>query len=181
MIIQELKTIQEEHGYLPAEALQALSRRLNVPLYRLHGVASFYPEFRFEAPPKVEVQARAILEMQLQKLTGLERQKLIDEYKGLIQLIAELQEILANESVLRNLIIKELREVQREYGDERRTQIIEAGAELTLEDLIADEDMAITVTHSGYIKRTPQGRVATANAYRKLGLKPPGGMQAELL
>jgi DNA gyrase subunit A len=113
-----------------------------------------------------DMQARAILEMQLQKLTGLERQKLIDEYKEIIQLIAELQEILANEAVLRNVIVKELREVQREYGDERRTQIIEAGAELTLEDLIADEDMAITVTHSGYIKRTP---VSVYRAQRRGG------------
>ncbi|HSF24885.1 MAG TPA: DNA gyrase subunit A [Blastocatellia bacterium] len=102
-----------------------------------------------------ELQARAILEMQLQKLTGLERQKLIDEYKEVIQHIAELNEILENESVLRNLIVKELREIQKDYGDKRRTEIIEAGAELSLEDLIADEDMAITVTHSGYIKRTP--------------------------
>ena len=114
-----------------------------------------------------DLQARAILEMQLQKLTGLERQKLVDEYKEIIQLIAELQEILANESVLRNVIVKELREVQREYGDERRTQIIEAGAELTLEDLIADEDMAITVTHSGYIKRTP---VSVYRAQRRGGM-----------
>jgi DNA gyrase subunit A len=88
-------------------------------------------------------------------LTGLERQKIDDEYKEVIQRIAELQEILSNESALRNLIIKELREVQKEYGDKRRTEIIESGAELSLEDLIADEDMAITVTHSGYIKRTP--------------------------
>ena len=113
-----------------------------------------------------ELQARAILEMQLQKLTGLERQKLIDEYKEVIQLIAELEEILANESVLRNLIIKELREVQKEFGDKRRTEIIESGAELTLEDLIADEDMAITVTHSGYIKRTP---VSVYRAQRRGG------------
>jgi DNA gyrase subunit A len=113
-----------------------------------------------------ELQARAILEMQLQKLTGLERQKLIDEYKEVIQLIAELEEILANESVLRNLIVEELREVQREYGDKRRTEIIESGAELTLEDLIADEDMAITVTHSGYIKRTP---VSVYRAQRRGG------------
>jgi|ERR1041384_4155758 DNA gyrase subunit A len=113
-----------------------------------------------------ELQARAILEMQLQKLTGLERQKLIDEYKEVIQLIAELEEILANESVLRNLIVKELREVQREYGDKRRTEIIEAGAELSLEDLIADEDMAITVTHGGYIKRTP---VSVYRAQRRGG------------
>ncbi|HXF40869.1 MAG TPA: DNA gyrase subunit A [Blastocatellia bacterium] len=113
-----------------------------------------------------ELQARAILEMQLQKLTGLERQKLIDEYKEVIKLIAELEEILANESVLRNLIVKELREVQKEYGDKRRTEIIESGAELTLEDLIADEDMAITVTHSGYIKRTP---VSVYRAQRRGG------------
>ncbi len=113
-----------------------------------------------------ELQARAILEMQLQRLTGLERQKLIDEYREVIKLIAELQEILSNEAVLRNVIVKELREVQRAYGDERRTQIIEAGAELTLEDLIADEDMAITVTHSGYIKRTP---VSVYRAQRRGG------------
>jgi DNA gyrase subunit A len=118
-----------------------------------------------------DVQARAILEMQLQKLTGLERQKLIDEYKEVIQRIAELQEILSNESVLRNLIIKELREVQRDYGDERRTEIIESGAELTLEDLIADEDMAITVTHSGYIKRTP---VSIYRAQRRGGMGRKG-------
>jgi DNA gyrase subunit A len=113
-----------------------------------------------------EIQARAILEMQLQKLTGLERQKLVDEYKEVIQRIAELQEILANESVLRNVIVKELREVQHAYGDKRRTEIIEAGAELSLEDLIADEDMAITVTHSGYIKRTP---VSVYRAQRRGG------------
>jgi DNA gyrase subunit A len=113
-----------------------------------------------------EVQAKAILEMQLQKLTGLERQKLLDEYKEVIQRIAELQEILSNESVLRNLIVKELREVQKDYADERRTEIIEAGHELSLEDLIADEDMAITVTHSGYIKRTP---VSVYRAQRRGG------------
>jgi DNA gyrase subunit A len=107
-------------------------------------------KFKFTDP-----QARAILEMQLQRLTGLERQKIDDEYKEVIQRIAELQEILSNETALRNLIVKELREVQKEYGDDRRTEIIESGAELSLEDLIADEDMAITVTHSGYIKRTP--------------------------
>jgi len=106
--------------------------------------------FKFTDP-----QARAILEMQLQRLTGLERQKLDDEYKEVTQRIAELQEILSSETTLRNLIVKELREVQKEYGDKRRTEIIESGAELSLEDLIADEDMAITVTHSGYIKRTP--------------------------
>jgi DNA gyrase subunit A len=114
-----------------------------------------------------DIQARAILEMQLQRLTGLERQKLNDEYKEIIQRIAELQEILSNESALRNVIVKELREIQKEYGDERRTEIIEAGAELSIEDLIADEDMAITVTHSGYIKRTP---VSIYRAQRRGGM-----------
>ncbi|MGH9830415.1 MAG: DNA gyrase subunit A, partial [Blastocatellia bacterium] len=113
-----------------------------------------------------EMQAKAILEMQLQRLTGLERQKLEDEYKEVIQKIAELKEILNNEQVLRTLIVKELREVQKDYGDDRRTQIIESGAELSLEDLIADEDMAITVTHSGYIKRTP---ASTYRAQRRGG------------
>ncbi len=118
-----------------------------------------------------DLQARAILEMQLQRLTGLERQKLIDEYKEVIQRIAELQEILANESVLRNVLIRELREIQHSYGDKRRTEIIESGAELTLEDLIADEDMAITVTHSGYIKRTP---VSVYRAQRRGGMGRKG-------
>jgi DNA gyrase subunit A len=102
-----------------------------------------------------ELQAQAILDMQLRRLAALERQKLLDEYKEIIQLIAELEEILANERALRNVIIKELRAVQKEYADARRTQIVEQGVELKLEDLIADEDVVITLTHSGYIKRTP--------------------------
>ncbi len=118
-----------------------------------------------------ELQARAILEMQLQRLTGLERQKLDDEYKEVIQHIAELQEILSNDTVLRNLIIKELREVQKDYGDARRTEIIESGSELSIEDLIADEDMAITVTHSGYVKRTP---VSIYRAQRRGGMGRKG-------
>ena len=113
-----------------------------------------------------EIQAKAILEMQLQRLTGLERQKLDEEYKEVIQRIAELQEILNNESVLRNVIVKELREIQKDYGDARRTEIVESGAELSIEDLIADEDVAITVTHSGYIKRTP---VSVYRAQRRGG------------
>ena len=73
----------------------------------------------------------------------------------MIKLIAELEEILANDRTLKNVIVKELRAVQKEYADERRTQIVESGVELTLEDLIADEDVVITLTHSGYVKRTP--------------------------
>jgi DNA gyrase subunit A len=102
-----------------------------------------------------EIQAQAILDMQLRRLAALERQKIIDEYEEVIKLIAELEEILNNDRALRNVIIKELRAVQKDYSDERRTQIVDSGVELTLEDLIADEDVVITLTHSGYVKRTP--------------------------
>jgi DNA gyrase subunit A len=102
-----------------------------------------------------EAQAQAILDLQLRRLSALERQKIIDEYEGIIRLIAELEEILANENALRRVIIKELEDVKKDFGDKRRTEIIDEGVELSIEDLIADEDVAITVTNSGYIKRTP--------------------------
>jgi DNA gyrase subunit A len=102
-----------------------------------------------------EIQAQAILDLQLRRLSALERQKITDEYEGIIKLIAELEEILANERSLRRVIAKELEEVKKDFGDERRTEIVDEGVELSIEDLIADEDVAITVTNSGYIKRTP--------------------------
>ncbi len=102
-----------------------------------------------------DIQAQAILDLQLRRLSALERQKIIDEYEGIIKLIAELEEILANESLLRRVIGNELEEVKKEFGDARRTEIVEEGVEFSIEDLIADEDVAITVTNSGYIKRTP--------------------------
>ncbi len=102
-----------------------------------------------------EIQAQAILDLQLRRLSALERQKIIDEYEGIIKLIAELEEILANEKSLRRVIVNELEDVKKEFGDARRTEITEAGTDYSIEDLIADEDVAITVTKSGYIKRTP--------------------------
>ncbi|MFN6965082.1 MAG: DNA gyrase subunit A [Pyrinomonadaceae bacterium] len=102
-----------------------------------------------------EIQAQAILDLQLRRLSALERQKILDEYEAIIKYIAELENILANESVLRQVIVDELQEVKKQYGDERRTQIVDAGVELKIEDLIPDEDVAITVTKAGYIKRTP--------------------------
>ena len=102
-----------------------------------------------------QLQAQAILDMQLQRLTGMEREKLLEEYQSLIKRIAELQEILSNERVLKALIVKELKEVQKQYGDGRRTEIVDEHAEIKLEDLITVEDVAVTVTHSGYAKRTP--------------------------
>jgi DNA gyrase subunit A len=102
-----------------------------------------------------EQQAQAILDLQLRRLSALERQKIIDEYEQIIRLIAELEEILANEQALRRVIVRELEDVKKDFGDERRTQIIDEGVELSIEDLIADEDVAITVTKAGYVKRTP--------------------------
>src|SRR5207244_2295021 len=102
-----------------------------------------------------EIQAQAILDLQLRRLSALERQKIIDEYEGIIKLIAELEEILAHEPSLRRVIIEELEEVKKEFGDARRTEITDAGTDYSIEDLIADEEVAITVTKSGYIKRTP--------------------------
>jgi DNA gyrase subunit A len=102
-----------------------------------------------------ELQAQAILDLQLRRLSGLERQKIVDEYEGIIKLIAELEEILANETSLRRVIITELESVKKEFGDARRTEIVDEGVEFSIEDLIADEDVAITITKSGYIKRTP--------------------------
>jgi DNA gyrase subunit A len=102
-----------------------------------------------------EIQAQAILDLQLRRLSALERQKIIDEYESIIKLIAELEEILANEKSLRRVITEELEQVKKEFGDARRTEITDAGIDYSIEDLIADEDVAITVTKSGYIKRTP--------------------------
>ncbi len=101
-----------------------------------------------------EIQAQAILDMRLQRLTGLERGKIEEEYLEKIKLIARLKGILENESQRMNIIKEELLGLKEKYGDERRTQIIaEAPTEFTIEDLIAEEDMVITISHSGYIKR----------------------------
>ncbi|HEX9930076.1 MAG TPA: DNA gyrase subunit A [Pyrinomonadaceae bacterium] len=102
-----------------------------------------------------DIQAQAILDLQLRRLSALERQKIIDELEGLLKLIAELEAILANEQLLRQVIIKELEQIRKDFADKRRTEIVDAGIEIRIEDLIADEDVAITVTNAGYIKRTP--------------------------
>ena len=100
------------------------------------------------------VQAQAILDMQLQRLTGLERQKIVDELEELSKTLERLRAILGNEQLLLEIIVKELRAVQAKHGNERRTAIIEDSSEFSVEDLIAEEDMAITVSNTGYIKRT---------------------------
>ena len=104
-----------------------------------------------------ETQAQAILEMRLQRLTGLEREKIAEEFDKLGKQIARLKQILGDERLLMEVIIKELRDIQEEFGDPRRTQIIEEERDLSLEDLILEEEMVVTITHTGYIKRTPVG------------------------
>jgi DNA gyrase subunit A len=101
-----------------------------------------------------ERQAQAIIEMQLQRLTGMEIQKILDELASIQVEIAEYLDILASDKKLRGIIVQELKDVQKEFGDERRTQIIEDTGEIHLEDLIQVEDVAVTVTHGGYLKRT---------------------------
>src|SRR2546426_64186 len=120
-------------------------------------IAKYLPKLKkaMEGLAFSEIQAQAILDLQLRRLSALERQKIIDEYESIIKLIAELEEILANEQSLRRVIINELEEVKKEFGDARRTEIVDEGTEYSIEDLIADEDVAITVTKNGYIKRTP--------------------------
>ena len=102
-----------------------------------------------------EIQAKAILDMRLQKLTGLEREKLREEYEALMKEIHHLKEILDNETMQMDIVKEELLEIKQKFGDERRTEIVPNAEEFNPEDFYADEDMVITISHLGYIKRTP--------------------------
>src|SRR5690349_12444931 len=113
-----------------------------------------------------QVQAQAILDMQLQRLTGLERQKILDELLELMKTIERLRAILSSEELLMQLVVNELKAVREKYGDERRTEVIEESGDFRVEDLIADEDVVITATHTGYIKRTA---LSTYRAQRRGG------------
>ncbi len=122
-----------------------------------------------------EIQAKAILDMRLQRLTQLERHKIVEEHEQTLALIADLKGILASEQRLMGIIKDELQALKTEFGDERRTEILEETADLTIEDLLADEDMVVTITRSGYIKRTH------VEAYRsqKRGGKGVTGMETK--
>jgi DNA gyrase subunit A len=101
-----------------------------------------------------EIQANAILDMRLQRLTGLERQKIEDEYQALLKTIAQLKAILEDRQKVLNIIREEIKEMREKYGDDRKTEILDAGpVDFNIEDLIAEEDMVITISHAGYIKR----------------------------
>lgn len=101
-----------------------------------------------------EIQAKAILEMRLQRLTGLEREKIQNEYKEVMELIGKLKGILANEPIRMGIIKAELQEMKERYGDERRTQVVASDEDITVEDMIPNEEMVITISNQGYIKRT---------------------------
>jgi len=102
-----------------------------------------------------QVQAQAILDMQLQRLTGLERQKIVDELVEVLKQIERFRAILANDRLLMQIVVEELKAAGAKHGDDRRTEIIDERGDFSIEDLIVEEDMAITVTNTGYIKRTP--------------------------
>jgi DNA gyrase subunit A len=122
-----------------------------------------------------EIQAKAILDMRLQRLTQLERHKIVEEHEQTLALIADLKGILASEARLLGIIKDELATLREEFGDERRTEILAETTDLTIEDLLADEDMVVTITRSGYIKRTH------VEAYRsqKRGGKGVTGMETK--
>ena len=117
----------------PQEAAQALSERFGLS----------------------EIQAKAILEMRLQRLTGLERDKILEEYRDLSRLIETLQGILDDPKKVLDIIVAELAEIRKKYGDERRTEIVASVDDIDIEDMIVEEDMVVTVSHYGYIKRNP--------------------------
>lgn len=101
------------------------------------------------------IQAQAILDMRLHRLTGLERDKIIAEHKEIQSLITELKKILASEKLILGIVVEELEEMKKKYGDERRTEIVAATDDLSVEDLIQEEETVVTISHNGYIKRNP--------------------------
>jgi len=102
-----------------------------------------------------EIQAQAILDMRLQRLTGLEQEKILKEHGETVELIANLREILADEKEIYRIIIEELKEIKKRFGDPRRTEIVNRSEDISVEDLIVEEDMVVTISHEGYIKRNP--------------------------
>jgi len=122
-----------------------------------------------------EIQAQAILEMRLQRLTGLERDKIIAEYEEVLKEIARLTEILGSDALVMKIIRDELLAVKAEYGDERRTEIVPQASEIDIEDLIKDEEMVITISHAGYIKRNP----LTSYRAQRRGGKGKMGMETK--
>ncbi len=144
------------YSKLPKVDVAALKKSMELLASRARGEEPKYAGLSRQYEPGFsEEQARSILEMRLQKLTGLELTELFKELIDLVRTTARLEDILQNESSLLNVIKTELKEVREKYADERRTEITGELSEMRVEDLIADEDMVVTLSHAGYIKRTP--------------------------
>ncbi len=161
---QEVVRRRTQHDLKKAELRAHILEGLKIALSSLDAVIKTIRESREvnEAREKLmkrfklsREQAQAILDMRLQRLTGLERKKIDEEYLALIKQIVQLQSILASEKQLLGVIKEELLQAKEKFGDERRTEILDASTDFSLEDLIAEEDMVITVSHAGYIKRLP--------------------------
>ena len=147
-----------------AEARAHILEGLKIALDHLDDVVALIRESKSPGEAKsrliqcfelTDIQAQAILDMRLQRLTGLERDKIIAEYHDTLKAIARFKEILASEQLVLNIIKDELTELQAEFGDERRSEIVESTREITLEDMIVEEDMVVTISSGGYIKRNP--------------------------
>jgi len=160
---REIVRRRTEHDLRKAEARAHILEGLKIALDHLDAVIKLIRGSNNPAEARngleaqfslTKLQAQAILDMQLQRLTGLERQKIVDELAELMGTIERLRAILASATLLMEIVVRELRETQEKYGDPRRTEIIEAEGDFEIEDLIADEDVAITVSNTGYIKRT---------------------------
>ncbi|HIC57652.1 MAG TPA: DNA gyrase subunit A [Acidobacteria bacterium] len=160
---REIVRRRTEHDLRKAEARAHILEGLKIALDHLDAVIKLIRGSNNPAEARngletqfslTKLQAQAILDMQLQRLTGLERQKIVDELAELMRTIERLRAILASATLLMEIVVRELRETQEKYGDPRRTEIIEAEGDFEIEDLIVDEDVAITVSNTGYIKRT---------------------------
>ncbi|HSC89540.1 MAG TPA: DNA gyrase subunit A, partial [Polyangiaceae bacterium] len=163
------ETAKERLMALPLTGLEAFVRRAGRPEAEIEAAAK-QQDYRLS-----ERQAKAILEMRLSRLTGLEQDKLAAEYGELSDEIQQLKSILADETLLMKVIVDELREVREKHGEDRRTAIEDNESEIQIEDLIQEEDMVVTISHSGYIKRT----AATDYESQKRGGKGRSGMKAE--
>ncbi|RJX36258.1 MAG: DNA gyrase subunit A [Desulfarculus sp.] len=151
----DLKKAQERAHIL--EGLKIALDHLDQVIKLIRGSAS-PTEAKFQLMTQLslsDIQAQAILDMRLQRLTGLEQEKILSEYREVIKEIARLKEILANEGLVRQIIREETQGLAQAYGDARRTEIVAQTSEIDLEDMIAEEEMVVTISHGGYIKRTP--------------------------
>jgi DNA gyrase subunit A len=152
-IIRASKDPQEAKKRLMAEVSMgraALEKFIGMELSDEGGKGKASQAFRLD-----DVQAQAILDMRLHRLTGLEREKIVAEFKEVLALIAKLREILGSEKLVLEIIVEELSAIKKTFGDERRTEIVAEASEIDIEDLIVEEDMVITVSRGGYIKRSP--------------------------